>query len=198
MRAPVTVLTATIPGREEMLSRCVESVYMQTHEVAAHLVMAQSCTEGLLPQTHVALQLNSLLAAVSTDFVMRLDDDNTLLSDHIAAVSPYFPYYDVIYSFDANEDRPHEDCKEMVPQEELIYHLSMWNWIDGSAVAIRSGLLKMVLGWPISLLGLPDGVLAEDQACFYNLAKAGARFKCVPEMTWRYGTGDYDRSSDHL
>ena len=107
MRAPVTVVTATIPGREVLLMECLESVYRQSVEVEAHLVLAQSCTEGLPSPVHCAKMQNALLASVTTEWTMRLADDDLLLPEHIATLMPYFDEAaDVIYSWDASGNRP--------------------------------------------------------------------------------------------
>ena len=77
-RASVTVVTGTIPGREVLLGECIASVFAQSREVEGHVIYAQSCTEGLWPPHHCALQQNVALAAVETEFCMRLADDDKL------------------------------------------------------------------------------------------------------------------------
>jgi hypothetical protein len=203
-RADVTVITATIPGREDLLKYCLGSVYNQTVEVRAHLVMAQSCTEGFPPQVHVAQQQNQLLKAVDTTWTMRLADDDQLLPSHIEALLPSMANADVVYSFDASQNRPRYSCNELT-QREIVNRFEVGNWIDGSAVAIRTELLKAVGGWSTEWEGgkwsegghyiaIPR-INAEDWMCFYMLANQGARFVCVPEDTWYYGSGDWVRSS---
>ena len=194
-RAPVTVVTATIPGREELLGECIASVYAQTREVEEHLVMAQSCTEGLWPPHHVAIQQNALLDAVKSTFTLRLADDDKLLAHHIATLEPFFDSYDVIYSYDVNGNLPQLDCTDWT-QQAVIDKLTHYNWIDGSAVALRTEALKAVGGWPTDWDGghhrhggkfIETQCPAEDWGCFLNLAKAGARFRCIPVGTWSYG-----------
>ncbi|MGA3220554.1 MAG: hypothetical protein ABSE77_15970 [Acidimicrobiales bacterium] len=205
MRAPVTVVTATIPGREVLLTECVQSVYTQTVEVEAHLVLAQSCTEGLPGPVHCAKMQNALLWAVATEWTMRLADDDLLLPHHIATLLPYFgERADVIYSWDASENRPRWNAN-VLSQAQLVAALRQTSWIDGSAVAIRSSWLKEVGGWPTSyegtppfaghFSGFPPAVTCEDHACFLRLAQTGARFLCVPEETWVYRAGRWPRIS---
>lgn len=204
MRAPVTVVTATIPGREELLGKCLASVYAQTREVEAHLVMAQSCSEGLTPPIHVAIQQNQLLRAVQTTWTMRLADDDQVLPHHVERLLEVASHADVIYSFDASGDRPRYDCNGHSPKQ-LQEIFSRTNFIDGSAVLIRTAMLKNVGGWPSGnwvggdhLAGghYRDMVAnAEDWALFARLAAHKARFVCVPEETWLYGHGDWARSS---
>jgi hypothetical protein len=204
MRAPVTVLTATIPGREVLLLECLESVYRQTVEVEAHLVLAQSCTEGLPSPVHCAKMQNALLASVATEWTMRLADDDLLLPDHVAVLMPYFPEADVIYSWDASGNRPRWNANPL-PSRVLIESFERTSWIDGSAVAIRTEWLSKVNGWPEEYVGrppfeghfagFPPTVTCEDHGCFLALARAGARFLCVPEESWVYRAGGWPRIS---
>jgi hypothetical protein len=204
MRAPITVITATIPGREERLSQTVKSVYAQTIEVESQLIMAQSCSEGFPGPAHCAMQQNALLAAVTTTWVMRLADDDLLLRHHISTLLPFLTdEFDVVYSWDATGNRPREDCTNW-SREELIAQFAVRNWIDASAVAFRMNLLRRVGGWPTNYEGTPPfqghflGIEAtcEDHGGFYLLARAGARFRCVPEETWQYQAGAWDRISN--
>ncbi len=204
MRSPVTVLTATIPGREELLAQTIKSVYEQTVEVDSHLICAQSCTEGIFAPIHGAAQQNQLLTAATTEFVMRLADDDQLLPHHIATVLPYLDDADVCYTFDANHNRPRVDCNGW-SSERLVAEFTRQNWIDASAAVIRTSLLRQVGGWPTDWIGPPGfgggghfagtNINCEDWAAWYHLACAGARFVCVPEDTWLYGIGDWGRSS---
>ena len=205
-RSPVTVVTGTIPGREQLLGECIASVFAQTHEVEGHVIYAQSCTEGLWPPHHVALQQNVALAAVETTWTMRLADDDKLLPNHIETLEPYFDSADVIYSYDATDNLPRFDCTSM-PQADLIDKLSTYNWIDGSAVAIRTEALRDVGGWPTDWDGNhhrrggkfhSTGLPAEDWSCFFSLAKLGARFRCVPALTWEYGVNHSSLRSSNM
>ena len=194
-RASVTVVTGTIPGREQLLGECIASVFAQTREAEGHIIFAQSCTEGLWPPHHCALQQNVALAAVETEFCMRLADDDKLLPHHIETLEPFFDSYDVIYSYDVGDNRPRVDCTNW-PQDELTAKMFEANWIDGSAVAIRTEALKEIGGWPTDWSGehhmhggkfISTGLPAEDWSAFFSLASIGAKFRCVPELTWRYG-----------
>lgn len=205
MRAPVTVITPTIPGREVLLMECLESVYRQSVEVKAHLVFAQSCTEELPSPVHCALMQNRLLWSVTTEWTMRLADDDLLLPEHIATLMPYFDEAaDVIYTWDASGNRPKWNAN-VLSQAQLVAAFGQTSWIDGSAVAIRTRLLKGHGGWPTRVIGTPpfhgffegypSTVTCEDHACFMNLARHGARFLCVPQETWLYRAGAWDRIS---
>jgi hypothetical protein len=201
-----------------LLTECVDSVYAQTTEVEAHLVLAQSCTEGLPSPVHCAQMQNKLLAAVDTEWTMRLADDDLLLPHHVETLLPYlsrpprwpteyegtppFNRADVVYSWDESGNRPRWNAN-VLSQQALMAALRETSWIDGSAVAIRTSWLRKIGGWPTEYEGTPPfhghfkGMKAtcEDWAAFYLLARAGARFLCVPEETWVYRAGAWPRIS---
>jgi len=203
MRASVTVLTATIPGREELLASCLKSVYSQTVEVQSHLVMAQSISDGLPGPQHCAIQQTALLSAVDTTFCMRLADDDQLLPHCIETLMPYMAESDVAYSWDANGSRPRVNCNDW-GHSRVLSTLESSNWIDGSAVLMRTEILRSFGGWPTEWEGaglFQGGHFAgyqsgyDDQTVFYCMAKAGARFLCVEQELWAYGTGPWSRLS---
>jgi hypothetical protein len=208
MNAPITVITATIPGREEMLAHCVASVYRQYQPVEAHLIMAQPPQHGIVSTVHCAMQQNLLLKAVETPWVMRLADDDQLLPNHVDTIMPLLlceDAPDVVYTYDANMLRPRVDCSDL-SQEELITTLRRMNWIDGSAVVMRTEMLLKIGGWPTEwegppptkgghFKGLPEQINFEDWAAFYLMAKEGARFMCIRQFTWLYGAGAWPRIS---
>jgi hypothetical protein len=182
MRASLTIITATIPGREESLGRTIASVFNQTVEVEAHLIMAQSITEGLPQPLHAAKQQNWPLPSVRSEWVARLADDLA----------------DVIYSWDAHHNRPRFDCAAW-SSERIAAELMTHNWIEGSAVAIRTELFRQVGGWPENWATdrNPHGfggyyedmwpVCCDDWGASVRLARAGARFVCIPKETWAFG-----------
>ena len=78
--ADVTIITATIPTRAELLARAVKSVEEQTLQPAAHLIMEDTEKIG------GAAVLDKLLKKVKTKYVAVLDDDDELLPRHIEAI----------------------------------------------------------------------------------------------------------------
>lgn len=206
MNAPITVITASIPGRKALLDRCIDSVYAQSWPVECHMIMCQPPQKGMVSTEHCARQQNLLLKAVETPWVIRLADDDMLLPNHVATVMPVLECDDapdVLYTYDAGMTRPRVDCTELT-QEELIKAFEHQNWIDGSAVVTRTDMLRKVGGWPTEyeglhphkgghFKGLPMGY--EDWAAFYLMAKEGATFMCLREFTWLYGAGTWDRIS---
>lgn len=78
--ADVTIITATIPTRKDLLARAVASVQAQTLQPAAHLIMEDTEKIG------GAATLDKLLQKVKTKYVAVLDDDDELLPRHIEAI----------------------------------------------------------------------------------------------------------------
>ena len=202
-RAPITVITASIPGREELLGATLASVYNQQIPVEAHLVMAKTITSGMPGPQHCAIQQGYLLPAVRSEFTMRLADDDQLLPHYVATMLPYLDQADVLYAWDANGSRPRVNCNDW-GHDRVTATLETSNWIDGSAVLMRTEILRSFGGWPTEwegaglfqgghFKGYQSGY--DDQTVFYCMAKAGARFLCVPEETWAYGTGPWSRLS---
>lgn len=206
----VTVITPTIPGREFMLAQNVQSVNAQTSPVDSQVIFSHPPVEDMPAQVHCAHMQNWMLRSVVTPFTMRLADDDKLLPTHWESLQ-HFPEYtsfmpDVLYSWDSGHHLPRVDCTNW-SQDRLIDELFRTNFIDGSAVAINTELLCKVGGWPSRWEDKPpwgghfvghDGrplAKYEDWALWQVLARAGAKFVCVPEETWLYGAGDWPRIS---
>ena len=73
----ITVITATIPGRDLLLQRAVNSVKAQTLQPERHAIMLDQHKAG------GAAILDLLLAEVTTEYVAVLDDDDELLPNHL-------------------------------------------------------------------------------------------------------------------
>lgn len=177
MPADLTVLTCNIPGRDEYLSRNMESVREQSLGVRAHLISSDDATLGAMTK------YNELAKAVRTKWLSILDDDNYWFHDHVETIAPYFRDADVIYTWDAGNTRPRSDLTGMSPKELMPLFDGTRNSLDQSC-AIRTSMFRKVRGfrndfapraWP-------------DQDLWYRLAEAGARFLAVPKETWFYQT----------
>ena len=192
--APITVLTATVPDREEMLGNTIRSVRAQTVPVAAHLI--HSHDRAGFGMTQYATAKNSLLRAVDTPWVAVLNDDDIWLEHHVETIRPYLAHADVVYSWDAGRTRPRVDCTDW-PREKIVQHLNEFNIIDGNCL-IRTRLLVKAGGFPVDWdtdAGRYTGSPAyyEDWELWRRLVPLGARFVCVPVETWHYGDGDWPR-----
>ena len=195
MKAPITVITATIPGREESLLTTLRSVYAQTMPVTEHLISAHTPDERMGMIQYVEAK-NAVLDSVKTEWTAVLNDDDHWLPRHVETTYHALNVADVIYTWDAGGTRPQgPDCVvNDWPQDLLIHILERGNFIDGNML-IRTELLRDLGGWPVEWVGGGqyegghyEGSPAnfEDWELNLRLAHRGAKFFCVPERTWVY------------
>jgi hypothetical protein len=190
MIAPVTVLTATVPGREESLAHTIWSVNDQTVPVHQHLICSHPINDepGMLQYVKAK---NSLLPAVTTEWVAVLNDDDTWLPNHVETLLPHLDGdSDVIYSWDANGTRPRVNCNDWT-RARFNRTLSVGNFIDGNCL-IRLTALEKVGGFPTRCRASSP---FEDWELWRQLSATGCSFRCVPVETWRYSVGDGRLSS---
>lgn len=193
MQAPITVLTVTIPGREQLLAENLTSVNAQTIPVTAQLVYSHPIGDQEA-QIEYARAKNSLLSAVTTPWVAILNDDDSWLSHHIETVLPHLGNADVVYSWDADGHKPRENCNDWTT-EALRETFAHTNFVDGNCL-IRRSALQAVGGFPTDWEGPGpwDGghyeasiARFEDWRLWQLLIVQRARFRCVPVATWIYG-----------
>jgi len=202
--APVTVITATVPGREDLLARCLRSVYDQSRPVVEHIVVAQRKTTTEPAQVACARAQNTALAAVTTPWVVRLADDDELLPNAVLNLMVWAEDHDVVYGYEVAGNRQFLDYTTM-DRAWLLAELGQRNGLDGSGTLVRTEALEDVGGWPTrwedgAFQGNAfEGRLApyEDWALWLMLARHGYRFKAVYAPTWRMGVGDHGRISDN-
>lgn len=167
----ITVLTASIYGREDLLARNMESVRAQTVPVARHLVDQHD------PESHGPIEsYNQLATLVDTEWFAILDDDNYWLPRHVELIEPYLEKADVVYSWDAAGTITKKD-----PAPDAIgFFLKHKNFIDQSS-AIRTDAFP----------GFTDKDEFEgdemDWRLWRTMARQGYRFACCPLPTWVYG-----------
>jgi hypothetical protein len=190
----ITVITASIPERRRLLAETIESVQSQTCPVDAHLIRVQQPPLGALSPVHLAAQHNAMLAAVDTEWVATLNDDDIYLPEHVESIQPYLGQdADVVYSFAKNE---HEylriDASDWTPAQ-VAQRLEQGNFIR-EAITVRTEKIRQVGGWAGEYENgafKETGVAYEDWDLLLRLARAGARFRCVPVETWEYRVGDW-------
>jgi glycosyltransferase involved in cell wall biosynthesis len=161
----ITVVTPTIPGREDLLAECIESVAMLG---LAHLVQLDA--DGAGP----AAVRNRLAAEVRTEWTLFLDDDDLLYPNYLGTVLPYLPAADVVYTAwdltGATDPQPEPFFDEIV----LRHH----NVIPVTA-CVRTDMFRAVGGFPL-------GEDLEDYRLWLKLLDAGARFANIPVIAWHY------------
>ena len=177
-KADITVLTCTIPGRENYLDRCIDSVRRQTVGVHAHLIASDDGTLGPIEK------YNQLARAVDTEWLAILDDDNYWLDEHVETVAAEFYNADVIYTWDAGRTRPRIQLSG-VPQINLVEHFAVTNSVDQSC-AIRTEMFERVGGFEF------NEYRTMDRDLWYRIAQVGGRFLAIPKMTWFYSLRTID------
>lgn len=162
----ITVVTPTIPGREELLAECRESVAQLG---LAHLVELDSDAAG------PAAVRNRLVEQVDTEWALFVDDDDLLYGNYIDVVRPHLDSADVVYTAwdlsGASSPRPEPSFEAIV--------LRHYNIVPVTA-CVRTALFRSVGGFPVD--EDPD----EDYALWLAMLDAGARFRYVPVVAWHY------------
>lgn len=171
----LTVIVPTIPERTALFDEAVKSVTAQT--VRPKLITkVDNDHRGVVPT------VNELAQSVLTPWLHRLDDDDLLDPDHCEVLSHWLDDdADIVYSWcrieGGGELHPEAQFQIRLQDEYGWGYLRYQNWIP-CAAAIRTDL------W-IKLGGLRD-VQEEDWDFWQRALDAGARFRCVPAVTWTY------------
>ena len=191
---PITIIIPTIPEREQMLVRAIESVNFQSVEPANTFIVSHKTPDHMSPQEHVCWQINSVLDSVITPWVMRLADDDWFEPYHIEIIwNKIVDTLDgtVYYSYEKDGSIPQFDSSTMNAQE-LNNALSVSNWIDATGTAINTDFLRTINGF--HYFGLEGGKPYEDWETWYAMSFYGSfRTYCVTEETWHAGRGAYKR-----
>jgi len=162
----ISVITASLPSRSAMLAECVASVTAQTLAPLEHLILVDHHREG------AARTRNRLVGAAAGDWIAVLDDDDLLFPDHLATLWEARDTADVIYPYCEVSGREWSPNRPFDAAE-----LRRGNYIPITAL-IRADYLR-AHGWS------PE-VDMEDWDLWLRLLDAGARFACVPKVTWLY------------
>lgn len=160
----ITVLTPTIVGRERLLEQCRASVAAVGLQ---HFVQVDHEHRG------PAAIRNELAAAVDTDWLLCLDDDDLLLSHYLEVVAPALKQADVVYTSWYLTGAPDPQPLDAFNAELL----RVQNFIPVTA-AVRTETFRAVGGF--------RDVPLEDHDLWLRLLDAGARFIYVPVVCWRY------------
>lgn len=186
----VTVVIATIEGREAQLHRALESIAAQTYQ--PHDVVIVKDTE----RNGAYWARNQGLKCVETKYVAWLDDDDELLPDHLRVCyrAAWSENVDLVYPYP--EVRGHRDPLAVAhngrwvspfgvpfgPEQER--HLrTAGNFIPITHL-VRTELVRQVNGFPKPYSDEFPG--EEDWGLLIRLLDAGATFHHVPKVTWIY------------
>lgn len=150
-----------------MLEKCKESVDSQTIQTG-HLIGIDNGKQG--PQ----FIRNRLAKEAETEWLLPLDDDDTLDSEYVEILLQNSEGYDIIYSWCRMVGR----SDTWVPNRLFnAKTLARRNFIPVTAL-IRKDMWEIVGGQRQEQL--------EDWLFYQRAYLHGARFKCVPEVLWSY------------
>lgn len=181
-RLPITVAIPTIPPREGMLRRAIESVHRQTFQAVGGASMALD-----LFREGSAATRNRALDAVATEWVAFLDDDDALLPWHLQIC------WDAAQASGADVVYP--GCEVIrqdgtwMPHDEHQYEwgafgdqFSSDRLLQRSHIPVTS-LVRTELAKQ-ARFGAPDGSIYDDWGFYLRLHELGAMFEHVPVRTW--------------
>ena len=167
--ARITLVTASMPNRSDLLAEMLSSVAAQTMLPAAHFIIIDE--RPLVPK------LQELTAKVTTEYMVQVDDDDIIYPSHIATLDANLDA-DVVWTWCDVTGRswsPNEGYQPGVLQGR--------NYIPANH-ARRVKKVQAVGG-----ITEHEAGDYEDWNLLRRLETAGATFKNVPEITWHYRFG---------
>jgi glycosyltransferase involved in cell wall biosynthesis len=186
--ADVTVCTATIPTRVDLLKRASKSVENQTLKVKDHLIKLDSEKLGQ------PLVLDQIIKEATTKYVAILDDDDEFLPNHIELlykkiveteadlVFPHFRYSNL-------SDAGHLERFRGLPWDNNNPHQVPITWIAKRETILEVGGFSGdfdVLSFEVDNQGNRIG---NDFNLIKKLAKANKHITNIAEITWIYHVG---------
>lgn len=165
----ITVLTATIPERSGMVVNAINSVSAQKIKPTSHIVVVDTQKKGNFAT------YQKLLNMADTEWVCFLDDDDIFYPDHLEKLIKNSNGYDVIYS---NPAIVNDDTDWVHYSEPFSYDKLMIDSIVPMTALVKRNLMLEVGGF--------KEIQACDYAMWRDLAKYGARFKKIEDITWEY------------
>ncbi|SRR6266702_2014353 len=191
----VTVVIPTIPGREELLARALQSVYAQQVQPYEVRVMADVDRHGAYWARNQALDL------VTTDFIAWLDDDDEFLPNHVKVLvrGANKSHADLIFSYaEFVGGRDPLACVQhgkLVPEpinvpfgDEQEYWLRRHGNFIPVTYLVRTAAVRAVGGFPAPYTF--DAAWSrdcEDFGLILRLLDAGYKFHHVTGVrSWRY------------
>jgi glycosyltransferase involved in cell wall biosynthesis len=176
----LTVVTSTIPERADLLNElraCMDSQTLAPSDWLIHV-----------DEDHVGPSqcLNALVERATTEWVFRCDDDDLFDPEHFETLAVGLrDDVDFVYTWPRviPEGRIGEQGLQVAHPIETLRAV---NWIASAAAVRRSTWLE--------LGGLRD-VDDEDHDLIIRLVDSGARFRCIPAVTWTYRLGPWPHRS---
>jgi len=177
-----------------MLAEAIESVQAQAMRPSIHAIGIDYDGMG------IGAMLNQLAASVEADWLARLDDDDLFKPNHLKVLASGIDDADVIYTWCDVVARADGHVTPPVPavlgpagwipnQDFDAEKLRRRNYIPATTL-IRKSLWRALKGWRLPGWGVGDSPrepkFAEDWDFWLRALDQGARFLCIPEVTWSY------------
>jgi hypothetical protein len=183
--ADVTIITATIPTRADLLARAVASVKAQTLQPAHHLIMEDTEKIG------GAAVLDKLLKKVTTKYVAVLDDDDELLPQHIEVIYKCITESDADllypwFRYQTSGNAGHLERYFGVPWSNDDVHQVPITWIAKTLMIKRAGGFSEGYDRDSMNLDSSGNRIGYDFTLIQNLVAQNRVIKHHPEVTWIY------------
>lgn len=164
----VTVITPSLPERDNFLEDCVESVELQTVGAPRHIIGLDEHHEG------PAKVRNFLANFAQTEWLLFLDDDDLLDLNYFEKVLP---------ALTANSDVVYTWCRRIGFRANLDFdfdaeHLRRENYIPVTA-CVRTSMFTDVGGFPTA-------VGYEDWGLWTRILDKGGKFRVIKDKLWTY------------
>jgi glycosyltransferase involved in cell wall biosynthesis len=185
IKADVTVCTATIPSRTQMLERAVASVKNQTQQPIAHIVKLDENKIG------GAAMIDLIASEAKTKYVMILDDDDEFLPEHIELLYAKIgeEQADLVYPhfrYATRGDGGHLEQFFNVPWDNRYPHQVPLTWICRTDVFLEMGGFSKDFDPNSYNLDEQGNRIGYDFLFIQRMAKANKKIVHLPAVTWIY------------
>lgn len=160
----ITVITATIPGREKFMEECRAAVEAQTLQPFEHLVYMDEEQKG------IQHSMNELWPRVTTDWMQWVADDDILLPQHLEKVRALAGPADIVHAYCSVWGRP-----GFLPN----YRAEHSNYNMTATALMRTEMVRALDGWHPT-------AYPEDLVFWLKARDHGYKFDVVEEVTWIY------------
>ena len=164
----IALITPSIPDRHARLAECIDAVRRQTRPPDEHVIGIDHHRIG------VANMLNRLAVRTQSAWLGVVADDDLLDARHLEVLSAGIDGADIVYSYCRVLGRDGWNPNRGFDAAAL----RQANYIPATAI-IRRSLWERLDGWRAE-------PRHEDHDFWIRALDAGARFTCIPQVTWTY------------